>query len=49
KMKFREKDHQAMQTLYSITLKKQDGVDYPVPVLERELTMKETEPPVQNK
>lgn len=38
-----------MQTLYSITLKKQDGVDYPVPVLERELTMKETEPPVQNK
>ncbi|MDP7991451.1 substrate-binding domain-containing protein [Bacillus sp. MHSD_36] len=49
KMKFREKDHQAMQTLYSITLKKQDGVGYPVPVLERELTMKETEPPVQNK
>ena len=49
KMKFRENNHQAMQTLYSITLKKQDGVDYPVPVLERELTMKETEPPVQNK
>ena len=48
KMKFRE-EYQAMQTLYSITLKKQDGVDYPVPVLERELTMKETEPPVQNK
>ena len=48
KMKFRE-GYQAMQTLYSITLKKQDGVDYPVPVLERELTMKETEPPVQNK
>ena len=49
KMKFREKDHQALQTLYSITLKKQEGVDYPVPVLERELTMKETEPSVQNK
>ena len=44
KMKFREKDHQAYKHYILSTLKKQDGVDYPVPVLERELTMKETEP-----
>ncbi|MGG2066053.1 substrate-binding domain-containing protein [Bacillus sp. S14(2024)] len=48
-MKFRAEDHQALQTLYSITLKKQDGIDYPVPVLERELKMTETEPPIRNK
>ena len=47
KMKFREKPSDADTVFYHI--EKQDGVDYPVPVLERELTMKETEPPVQNK
>ena len=49
KMKFRADDHQAMQPLYSITLEKQEGVDHLVPVLERELGMDETEPPVRNK
>ncbi|MFC4411232.1 substrate-binding domain-containing protein [Chungangia koreensis] len=48
-MTFREEDHQALQPLYSIQLEKQDGVDYPVPVLIRELSAEETEPPILNK
>lgn len=47
-MKFREEDHQAMQSLYAITLEKVEGVDHPVPVLVRELTKEDTEPPVRN-
>lgn len=47
-MTFREEDHQALQTLYSIKLEKQDGVPYPVPVLIRELSPDETEPPINN-
>ncbi|WP_277585200.1 substrate-binding domain-containing protein [Psychrobacillus antarcticus] len=47
-MTFRPEDHQALQSLYSIKLEKQDGVDYPVPVLIRELSPEETEPPIQN-
>lgn len=49
KMKFRPDDHQALQSLYAITLEEQDGVDHPVPVLIRELKMEETEPPIRNK
>lgn len=49
KMKFREEDHQALQSLYAITLEEQDGVDHPVPVLIRELDLNETEPPIRNK
>ncbi|PXW90302.1 amino acid/amide ABC transporter substrate-binding protein (HAAT family) [Pseudogracilibacillus auburnensis] len=47
-MTFREEDHQALQTLYSIKLEEQDGVPYPVPVLIRELTPDETAPPIMN-
>ncbi|MFG6179722.1 ABC transporter permease, partial [Halomonas sp. THAF12] len=47
-MTFRAEDHQALQSLYKITLQEQDGLDYPVPVLERVLTPEETAPPVQN-
>ncbi|WP_088007001.1 substrate-binding domain-containing protein [Indiicoccus explosivorum] len=47
-MTFRPEDHQALQTLYSIRLEEQNGVDYPVPVLIRELSPEETEPPVMN-
>lgn len=47
-MTFRKEDHQALQTMYSIKLEKVDGVDYPVPVLKRELTPEETEPPIMN-
>ncbi|UKS64012.1 substrate-binding domain-containing protein [Rossellomorea marisflavi] len=49
KMKFRPDDHQALQSLYAITLEEEEGVDHPVPVLIRELDMNETEPPVRNK
>ncbi len=48
KMTFRPEDHQALQSLYSIKLEKQEGVDYPVPVLIRELSPEETEPPIMN-
>ncbi|MCD5325819.1 MULTISPECIES: substrate-binding domain-containing protein [Pontibacillus] len=47
-MTFREEDHQALQSLYKIRLEEQEGVDYPVPVLERVLTPEETAPPIQN-
>lgn len=47
-MTFRPEDHQALQSLYSIKLEKQEGVDYPVPVLIRELSPEETEPPILN-
>ncbi|MBK3495031.1 substrate-binding domain-containing protein [Viridibacillus sp. YIM B01967] len=48
-MTFRKEDHQALQPMYSIKLEEQKGVDYPVPVLIRELTPDETAPPIQNK
>ncbi len=47
-MTFREEDHQALQTLYAIRLEEVDGVDYPVPVLMRELSPEETAPPIRN-
>lgn len=47
-MIFRAEDHQALQALYSVKLEEQDGVDYPVPVLIRELTPEETAPPIMN-
>ncbi|MBG9946159.1 substrate-binding domain-containing protein [Brevibacillus formosus] len=47
-MQFRVEDHQALQTLYAIKLEEKDGVDHPVPVLVREMTMEETAPPVRN-
>jgi branched-chain amino acid transport system substrate-binding protein len=48
KMTFRAEDHQALQALYAIKLEKKDGIDYPVPVLIRELSPEETAPPVRN-
>lgn len=48
-MTFRAEDHQALQSLYSIKLEKIAGIDYPVPVLIRELLPTETEPPIMNK
>lgn len=49
KMTFRKEDHQALQALYAIRLEKKEGVDYPVPVLLREMTPEETAPPILNK
>ncbi|WP_420916140.1 substrate-binding domain-containing protein [Paenibacillus thiaminolyticus] len=48
-MTFRAEDHQALQTIYAVTLKKRDGLDYPEPVLIRELSPEETAPPIRNK
>lgn len=48
-MTFREEDHQALQTLYSVTLEEQEDIDYPVPVLIRELSPEETAPPIMKK
>lgn len=48
KMTFRPEDHQALQPLYSIKLEKHEGINYPVPVLIRELSPEETEPPILN-
>ncbi len=47
-MTFRPEDHQALQTMYSITLERTDEFDYPVPVLKRELSPEETAPAIQN-
>src|SRR5699024_767220 len=47
-MTFREEDHQALQSLYSIKLEEQEGDPYPVPVLIRELSPEETAPPIMN-
>lgn len=46
-MTFRPEDHQALQSLYAIRLE-DTGLDYPEPVLIREMTPKETEPPILN-
>ena len=48
KMTFRKEDHQALQPMYSIRLESVEGVNYPVPVLIRELSPEETEPPILN-
>ena len=48
KMTFRPEDHQALQSLYAVTLEEKEGFDYPIPVLIRELKPEETEPPIRN-
>lgn len=47
-MTFRPEDHQALQSLYAVKLENREGLDYPVPVLIRELTPEETAPPIRN-
>ncbi|WP_164670166.1 substrate-binding domain-containing protein [Virgibacillus doumboii] len=47
-MTFRPEDHQALQSLYAITLEEKEGYDYPVPVLNRVLSPEETAPPIKN-
>lgn len=48
-MTFRAEDHQALQSMYVVTLKQEEGVDYPVPVLITELSPEETAPPIRTK
>lgn len=47
-MTFRPEDHQVLQSLYAVKLENREGLDYPVPVLIRELTPEETAPPIRN-
>jgi branched-chain amino acid transport system substrate-binding protein len=47
-MMFRPEDHQAMQTMYHFRTEIQDGRDYGVPVLVREIGMDEMNIPVRN-
>ncbi len=47
-MQFRAEDHQAMQTMYHFRTELQDGKDYGVPVLVREIGMDEMQIPVRN-
>ncbi|WP_417255133.1 substrate-binding domain-containing protein [Celeribacter sp.] len=48
-MKFREEDHQALQSMYHFRTEIQDGKDYGVPVLVREIGMDEMNIPIRNK
>ncbi len=48
KMMFRAEDHQAMQSMFHFRTEIQDGKDYGVPVLVREITMDEMSIPVRN-
>ena len=45
-MTFRKEDHQALQSMFAIKLEIKPGVDWAVPVLQRELTPEETAPPI---
>ncbi|SFT94663.1 substrate-binding domain-containing protein [Sedimentitalea nanhaiensis] len=47
-MQFRIKDHQALQSMYHFRTEIQEGKDYGVPVLVRELTIEDMDIPVQN-
>ena len=46
---FRPQDHQALQNLYTVVLRDEKGVGYPVPVLTKVLSAKQTVPPILNK
>lgn len=47
-MTFRAEDHQALQSMYAITLETKEGYDYPVPTLIREMKPDEVIPPIRN-
>ncbi len=49
KMKFRPEDHQALQSMYHFKIKVEDGVDWAIPELVRELTIDDLPIPVRNK
>ena len=47
-MRFRPEDHQALQSMYHFRTEIQDGKDYGVPVLVRELGIEDMDIPVRN-
>ncbi|WP_425044542.1 substrate-binding domain-containing protein [Primorskyibacter sp. S87] len=48
-MKFRAEDHQAMQSMYHFKIKVEDGVEWAIPELVRELSIEDLPIPVRNK
>lgn len=46
---FRKEDHQALQTMYVVQMKRGQGYDFPTPTLVQELKPEETAPPINNK
>ena len=48
-MKFRQEDHQALQSMFAFKLDVKPDVDWAIPVLTRTLTLEETAPPIMNK
>jgi len=48
-MKFRQEDHQALQSMFAFKLDVRPDVEWAIPVLTRELSMEETAPPIMNK
>ncbi len=48
KMQFRAEDHQAMQSMYHFRIKLEDGVEWAVPELVRELTIDDLPIPIRN-
>ncbi|RBI85518.1 ABC transporter permease [Rhodosalinus halophilus] len=47
-MRFREEDHQALQSMYHFRIKVEDGVEWAIPELVRELTIEDLPIPVRN-
>ena len=47
-MKFRAEDHQALQSMYHFKIKVEDGVDWAIPELVRELTIDDLPIPIRN-
>jgi len=48
-MKFRQEDHQALQSMFAFELDVKPDVEWAIPRLTRELSMDETAPPIMNK
>ena len=48
KMMFRAEDHQALQSMYHFRIKVEDGVDWAIPELVRELTIDDLPIPIRN-
>lgn len=49
KMMFRAEDHQALQSMYHFKIKVEDGVEWAIPELVRELTIDDLPIPIRNK
>ena len=47
-MMFRAEDHQALQPMYHFRIKVEDGVDWAIPELVRELKIEDLPIPVRN-